>query len=253
MDETLSKLHATFALLPADADPYVRASGLAGIAAGLSAQEPSDWPTVATAARDLLPLATAHDYAGLSRFARRALFRALDRQKVYTPESRAEEAVVHQARAAENGSANSSFGVVKRLDAAGQYADADRAAAALEGTDLAEKISDPSRVSVIRARRTAYLALRANDAGEALRLTDEHAEGPGSVRVRLLRCVAWYAQGDIGRARHEAKQVDASWDDITWLRVIAYGYFRRYAPHNVEPFFAMLSAAYGTEVSVTLD
>jgi hypothetical protein len=35
--------------------------------------------------------------------------------------------------------------------------------------------------------------------------------------------------------------------------VIAYGYFRRYAPHNVEPFFAMLSAAYGTEVSVTLD
>ncbi len=47
--------------------------------------------------------------------------------------------------------------------------------------------------------------------------------------------------------------VDAAWHDITWLRVIAYGYFRRFASDDIEPFFAMLSAAYGKEVSVTLD
>ncbi|MEO2005286.1 MAG: hypothetical protein ABGY41_14445, partial [Candidatus Poribacteria bacterium] len=215
--EPLARLRTIFELLPPDADPYVRASGLAGIVAGLSAQNPCDCAALATAARALLPLATAHDYADMSGFARTMLSYALGLQESYTPESREEEAAVHQALAVEDGSANSSVGVVMHLDAVGQHAVADLAAATLEGTDLAENISDPSLASVIRARGAAYLALRANDPGAALQLRDEHAEGPGSVRVRLFRCVAWYAQGDIERAQNE-------WSRLTPRGTTSRGY-----------------------------
>jgi len=137
------------------------------------------------------------------------------------------------------------FELIIALDRKGEYNEGDYWEKKLENTNLLD--IDESEREALKEQRMAFLELRRNSLDQVLTLADKLRNGPQHSRALSLAAIAHFARDENEVAYRDLVNAKANRKDLTWLRKVAEGYFKRYGKDELGGFLRMMDEA--TQVS----
>jgi len=137
---------------------------------------------------------------------------------------------------------NSIFELIVAVDRKGEFEEGDYWARKVQDTRLID-IDEPDR-EALEGQRMAFLELRRDSLDGVLTIADRLRNGPQHPRALSLAAIAHFAREENDAAYQDIVNAQASREDISWLRKIAEGYFRRYSRDKLGGFLKMVEEAF---------
>ena len=136
---------------------------------------------------------------------------------------------------------NSIFDLIVTVDRKSEFNEGDYWAQKLENIRLID--IDESDNIALEDQRVAFLKLRRNDLEGVFTIAKKLHNGPQHSRALGLAAIAHFAKDESEAALEDMINAMAGRDDLSWLKKIAEGYFKRYNRDKLEDFLTLVDEA----------